>query len=455
MFINNSQMLVQTQKLLMTMEMKLSLNVLQMNNQELEEFINDQLQNNVMLEKSEVKYKEESIEKINEQYINNNYMDDFLHNFNSRSLTNNCSINNIDISTSKISLQQHLLVQLHVTKLNKVDMKIGEVLINNLDKNGFLVLSPNEISNKYNISLDKILEIKEMIKKFDPSGVCVNDIKESLITQLKHKGIDDKIVNLLIEGELEYIASNSIPYLSKKLKLPIKDIKQKINIIKSLEPRPGLKYFSEKYIKYIFPDVIVEKNGYKKFDIIINDKNISSIRINEDYKMLINKIDEKDNKMLTKDLNQANYIIRSIDQRKNTLSKIVHSIVTNQIEFFENGTSYIKPMNMKDVADEIDMHESTISRGIRNKYLQCSWGTFELKYFFTSKLRCIDGDNVSTTIIKSRIHEIIENENKAKPLSDSKIELMLKEEGIKISRRTIAKYRDELSIPNTVLRKEF
>lgn len=348
------------------------------------------------------------------------------------------------------------MVQLGVSVKTNKEKRIGEFIIESLDNKGYLSCSVQDISLLLNEDVVEVERVLRLIQTFDPIGVGARNLSECLMIQLKEKGIQDKNAYIIAENYLEDIAANRIQKIAKDLHITVSRVQGICDIIKMLEPKPSRGFIVDSdNIRYIVPDVTVEKiNG--EYIIIVNDNNLPTLTISNYYKSMVNDLDDKEaNKFLTDKLNSSMWLIKSIEQRRKTLYKVTESILKFQRKFFDEGKTALKPLVLKDVADDIGVHESTVSRATNGKYVQTPRGLFELKYFFASSISESDGDGISSTSVKTQIQKYIDEENTQKPLSDQKIAEMLSESGINISRRTVAKYRDEMRIPASSMRRRY
>ncbi len=458
--------LQQTQKLIMTPELKQAIEILQYNSMELNEFVQEELLNNPVLEDHSIKEENDSMEKKTEAEKDNNDEIDWKkivsegENFKSKTRINNYEekeeLSYDNYLTSETTLVEHLMFQLQFTLLDGAKKQIAKYIVQNIDSNGYLYITNAEITKKYKVSNEEIETIIELIQTFDPIGVCSRSLKECLLIQLKHKKIHDEVIINIIENYLEKLAENKITYIAKKLDVPAKTIQEAADFIKTLEPKPGRAFSSIKDVRYIVPDVVVEKID-DEYIIVVKDSTAPRLTISHFYRNILMNSDtnNKTSSYINKKLNAALKIIKSIEQRRNTIYKVVKAILEYQKDFFEKGTVYLKPLTLKEIADDVGVHESTVSRTVNEKYMQCPRGIFELKYFFQSGVSSTFGEGVSSESIKSIIKDIIDNEDHKKPLSDQAISDELNKSGINISRRTVAKYRDELDIPSSSKRKRY
>jgi RNA polymerase sigma-54 factor len=455
----------QTQKLIMTPELRQAIQVLQYNNVELKDYIESQLESNPFLEATEkplpngqennsepaVTGKEEGIDwqEVVEKYDDISYK---------TSYDNSESKQTFESYTSKApSLNDHLRFQLGLSVKTKKHRIIGERIIDSLDRKGYLAVSLEEIAIQTKTSAEDVENVLEIFHTFDPPGVAARDLNECLKIQLKDKGIFDENILKILDGHIENLACNKMQCIAKDLNISVNRVQEICDIIRTLEPKPSRGFaLDSDNIKYISADVTIKKID-NEYVIIVNDSDIPLLKISSFYKDVMKNTEDKEtNKFLYDKFNASMWLIKSIEQRRNTMYKVVESVLKHQIDFFEKGDKYLKPMVLKDVAEDIEVHESTVSRATNGKYVQTPRGLFELKYFFSSSIaKEGNEDGMASTSIKSLIKELIENENTKKPLSDQKIADELNKKGIDISRRTVAKYRDEMEIASSSLRKRY
>ena len=359
------------------------------------------------------------------------------------------------------SLKDHLLWQLNLTNLNARDLSIAEMLTYSLDDNGLLTQNLSEIfeeldenNNEYE---SEILTVLTRLQQFDPPGVYARDLKECLLIQLNQLSQDTpflKQAKILVLQFLEDIGKLNTDKLLKKTQLSLDELRGAISLVRSMNPYPG-EFLQENDTEYITPDAYVIKTS-DKWRAIINDDHNPRLRINETYKSLIRQSDNsKENQYLKDSLTEAKWFIKSLESRNETLLKVVNCIIELQEDFFEHGPVSMKPMILSDISEKLDLHESTISRVTTSKYLATPRGIYELKYFFSSHVATATGGECSSTAVSAILKELINAEVPHKPLSDNKLTELLKEQGINIARRTVAKYREGLGIPSSSDRKRF
>ena len=359
------------------------------------------------------------------------------------------------------SLKDHLLWQLNLTNLNARDLSIAEMLTYSLDDNGLLTQNLSEIfealdenNNEYE---SEILTVLTRLQQFDPPGVYARDLKECLLIQLNQLSQDTpflKQAKILVLQFLEDIGKLNTDKLLKKTQLSLDELRGAISLVRSMNPYPG-EFLQENDTEYITPDAYVIKTS-DKWRAIINDDHNPRLRINETYKNLIRQSDNsRENQYLKDSLTEAKWFIKSLESRNETLLKVVNCIIELQEDFFEHGPVSMKPMILSDISEKLDLHESTISRVTTSKYLATPRGIYELKYFFSSHVATATGGECSSTAVSAILKELINAEVPHKPLSDNKLTELLKEQGINIARRTVAKYREGLGIPSSSDRKRF
>lgn len=451
--------LEQAQKLIMTPELRQAIQLLQFTSQELNQYIEQQIQVNPLLEIGSSAESEVNIDDFKEKFEEIDWKeylgqyDDISYSYSNYSEKNEIVFDNF--ITSQTSLKEQLLFQLNMTIYDKELKSIGEIIIESIDKNGYLNTTVEEIANQLSVDVERVEEVLKVIQNFDPVGVGARNLKECLLVQLKYKGIDNENVYKVVDHYLEDLAQNRLHKISKELDTTLKEVQWISDLIKSLEPKPGRGFVHDSDdIRFVTPDIIVHYID-NEYIILLNDSAGPRLNINSFYKQLLKSTnDDKIREFLTDKLNSAMWIIKSIEQRKNTIYKVAQSILKFQKDFFDKGEKALKPLTLKDIANDIGVHESTVSRATNGKYMQTPRGIFELKYFFSSSISNRNG-SISSTSVKSMIKDLIDNENPKKPLSDQQISDILKKKNIKISRRTVAKYRDELGIPSSSMRRRF
>lgn len=361
------------------------------------------------------------------------------------------------IADKPITLEDQLLSQLNIKDFTAEQLKVIRHLIQNLDVNGYFLGDLNEIAQTVNTPLELIEKGLKVLQTLEPVGIGARNLQECLLIQLEYECPENELAQQIIGNYFVPFAEKKWKQISKELQVSLKDIQDVSDEIQLLNPKPGA-LLAHDTTTYIIPDAIVERTG-DGFTVRMFDDPLPRISFNEPYYQKLSSSHEKDqqvNRFLQDKFQDYQWILKSIEQRKETLTKVVAKIVEKQVLFFQKGPKYILPMTMKEIASELEIHESTVSRAVREKYAQTPVGTFALKTFFTSTIQTVSDENTSSTQVKNAISLLIEKENKQKPLSDQEIVEQLKTmEGMVVSRRTIAKYRDQLSIPSSSKRKRF
>jgi len=345
------------------------------------------------------------------------------------------------------SLHDHLLWQLHLSSMKDDDIKIGTEIIGNINDDGYLQSSVEELASKTNSSKDDVERVLDFIQQFDPNGVAARDLKECLLLQANQLGTSREIISTLIEDYLPMLERHDYSYIAKKLDLPTERIAQLAHIISEFEPKPGRPY-SQEAPQYITPDVYVRKMG-DDYHITLNEDGMPKLRVSPFYRRALMKgsqVGGQTKEYIQERMRAAMWLIKSIHQRQRTLYRVSNSIVKFQRAFFDKGITHLKPLVLKDVAEDIEMHESTISRVTTNKYMHTPRGIFELKFFFNSGIDQLEGGGVASEAVKLMVKKMIEEEDSKKPLSDQEIANRLKGFNVNIARRTVAKYRETLGI---------
>lgn len=435
----------QTQKLALTPQMEQSLSVLQMGSEELNQCIEEEVLSNPMLDYAKEPEKKEVRRSQGEGigYYSRKKTEDTDY----QSYLNAIA----DEKSEDTELAEYLRMQLYTKKISPRRQKIGEYLIECLEESGYLKMDMDELAKGIGLSKEELEREIRFMQTLEPCGVFARDLKECLLLQVQGEEQMQRQARLLIEKYLDEIAQNKIPQISKQTGLTTAEITKTIRYIKEeLEPVPGRGYGCANRNEYIYPDITV-KEDEKGYRIILNKEKVHTLELNREYLPMLGQVhSSEENKYLKEQYQKAKILLQNIGKREETLAAVAEAIVDWQREFFEKGKASLKPMNLLDIAQELDVHESTVSRAVRDKYLECRWGIFELKYFFSNKTS--DGNNCN---VLTCIQEIIRSENKQKPLSDAKIAEQLEKEGIRISRRTVTKYREQMQIPNTQMRKEY
>jgi RNA polymerase sigma-54 factor len=354
------------------------------------------------------------------------------------------------------TLQQNLLGQLNQSALNATDRKAAELIIGNIDDNGFLQSAPEEMALNSGISKEDFEKMLTLIQSFYPAGVGSRDLRECLLIQLKREGKDNGLEYKIIFEHMDDLGRRRFPEIARRMGISVEDVQKAADNIGRLNPRPG-QVFAAPPQNYVLPDVTVEKvDG--EYQIILNNEQIPHLRISNLYKDVIasGQTQSSEVKDYVRDkIRSGKFLIRSIHQRQQTISSIAQQIVARQRDFLEHGPSHLKPMTMAEVADAVGVHETTVSRAVSGKYMATPQGIFEMKYFFTPGYQTVAGESLSSTSVKEAVLDLVKREDGNEPLSDNEIVKILSERGIPIARRTVAKYRTELNILPSHMRRKY
>jgi RNA polymerase sigma-54 factor len=471
------QQLKLSQQLIMTPQLQQAIKLLQLNRLDLLETLHQELEANPVLEDSvsedpefsqmegnpgepepgaedrqtEVTIGEQAFEEMDwDNYLNDYYVprsEDISEDRETPSFENMVS--------KKTSLGDHLLWQLSLSNLSPAEELIGAEIIGNLDVNGYLMASLEEIAQSTGEEPVKVDQVLKRIQEFDPLGVGSRDLKECLLIQARHLKVSNSWVNAIIEGHLHALETKNYQAIAKALQAPLEEIIQAIETILGLDPKPG-RIYSDEEVQYISPDIYVYKIG-DDVHIVLNEDGLPRLRINAFYKQALGQkgtVSETAREYIQEKMRSAIWLIKSIHQRQRTIYRVAESIFRFQRDFLDHGVFHLKPLILKDVAEEVQMHESTISRVTTNKYVHTPQGIFELKFFFNSSLSAAGGESVASESVKEKIRQLIAREDPGHPLSDQELTEILLKENIHIARRTVAKYREALgALPSNKRKK--
>jgi len=359
-----------------------------------------------------------------------------------------------NLNAQKTTLKSHLTWQLRMAELAEEGEAIGTLIIGNLDRDGYLRATIEEIAQETNVASERVEEVLAVIQSFDPPGVAARDLKECLLIQVKASGLQDPLVTAVIQNHLPNLGNKNYQAIARDLKVPLEKVFDASEIIFKLDPKPGREFDAED-ADYINPDVHVQKVG-NDYVISLNEDGLPKLRVNTFYLEALRSpeaLPENVKSYIQKHLDNALWFIRSIHQRQKTLYKVTESIIRFQREFLDQGLSQLKPLTLRQVAEDVQMHESTISRVTTNKYIHTPQGVFDLKYFFNSGINQILGDQIASESVKEKIRQLVQSENPENPLSDQEIADMLRRDNVIIARRTVAKYRGMLGMLSSSKRK--
>ncbi len=468
-----------SQKMVMTPQLKQAIKLLQLSKLELQDYITEQMNENPVLEQ-DLTDQEKGLEdnsKSGEDMIADQMAETGMDQSTSEDISEKIDWEQFAANTTPVQAQKsaaasgelpslentltrketlndHLMFQLSMSKLTDEERELGSLIISDIDDNGYFRFDPEEYvkSNK----LDPLLfeDLLDVIQRFDPIGVGARNLQECLQIQIKYYRLNNGVVEKIVSSYMDQLEVHKFKEIAKGLKVPLNKVIESVKIISHLEPRPGRPFGGDDTI-YITPDIYVFKDG-DNWVITLNEDGLPKLKISPFYKNVLNeKTQTKDEKVYIQEkLKSAAWLIKSIHQRQRTIYKVMESILKFQTEFFERGISSLKPMVLKDVAEDIEMHESTVSRVTTNKYVHTPRGIFELKYFFNSSVSKLEGSEMASESVKEYIRKIISDENPKKPLSDQSIVDKLKVYEIAIARRTVAKYREQLGILTSSKRKK-
>lgn len=473
------QTLKLSQQLIMTPQLQQAIKLLQLSRLELLEAIDEELEENPILEiaqaddepdpknqldqsPDESETKENEIEEVRVEETARDDIDweNYLGEYSSTPAPPNMREAHDDapsyenLIASKTSLTDHLLWQWRLSYITREEERIGIQLIGNLNADGYLKASPEEISALEMVSEEAVEKVLARIQELDPAGVAARDLKECLLIQLRRLDAEDGLAAVIVADYLPDLEKKKFQKIARQLKVSKEEVFAAEQIIVNLEPRPGRLFSSDEPI-YILPDVHVFKLG-QDYVIVLNEDGLPKLKVSSYYKGMLssqNNIPAQTKEYVQGKLRQAMWLIRSIHQRQRTIYRVTESIVKFQRKFLDKGVEYLKPLVLRDVAEDLEMHESTISRVTTNKYVSTPQGLYELKFFFDSPVNRFYGESVASTSVKKRIKQIISAEDPKKPLSDQRIAEILRGANIDIARRTVAKYRELLGIQSSSKRK--
>ncbi len=463
------------QKLILTPSLQQAIKLLPMSTLELVDLLNQEMVENPMLEEvpteelqpveadagaaadkpeeeQPAREKTDTWDDSDYEYFFGDYLDDGYRPRTQQEVKELPPIENT-LSTST-SLADHLMWQLSLQTDDNLVREIGAAVIGNLDDDGYLVASVEEIAAMGSWNVGDVERALRVVQGLDPIGVAARDLQECLWLQLRQLGLEGTPTEKIVTEHLRLLQNHQIPELARRLGLTIEELKEHVEIIRHLDPKPGSRY-NRPQSHYVIPDVYVVKVE-DQYVAVLNEEGLPQLRISPVYRRLLDKgADNSDEtRAYVKDkFRSALWLIKSVEQRQKTIHKVATSIINFQKDFLDHGIEHLRPLVLRDVANDIGMHESTVSRVVTNKYMHTPQGVFEMKFFFHSGISSAYGESVSSVTIKQRIKKIIENEDARKPLSDSKIVSILQREGLVLARRTIAKYREELKIPTSNQRK--
>ncbi|KAF0155663.1 MAG: RNA polymerase sigma-54 factor [Syntrophaceae bacterium] len=478
-----------SQQLIMTPQLQQAIKLLILSRQELVESINQEMEENPLLEevapdeasaeelRAGVEDDVQSIEKEDskavertqeltgegdgrEEFDWNNYLEDYGPVGVSYDRPDADVPTMDNVLTESPSLVEHLMWQMKLSPFTEKEVRVGSQIVGNLDQNGYLCATVMEIAQLENVSEDNVESVLKKVQEFDPPGVAARNLQECLLIQARMLTKENPLLGIIIREHLKDLELKNYVHIARKLKVPLREVEIAVLLISKMDPRPGAMYSEEK-IQSIIPDVYVVKSG-DDYKIILNDDGLPRLRISNFYRELMggvggrDHVEEENGKKYIRDkVQSATWLIKSIQQRQKTIYKVAESIVKHQRDFFDRGIDYLKPLVLRNIADDVDMHESTISRVVTNKYMHSHRGIFEMKYFFGSSIQRTSGENIASKSVKEEIKHLVATEDPKKPHSDCEIVALLKAKGIDIARRTVAKYREMIGILPSSKRKKY
>ena len=434
-----------TQKLVLSQALRQSLKILQMPVLELKDYLEEELEQNPMLEQRELleKPEKESDTPTIEEW------GDYLprDEVNPGPSARGESASGPEKPKGGYSLEEHLVWQLRLSAADDADYSIGEKIISAINEDGYLTVSLEELCRSEGVSAEDAGRVLGIIQGFEPTGVGAKSLKECLLIQIAAAGKEGSLAHRIVSLVWEDFQKGRFDNIAAALKASPAEVSEAVRFISGLEPKPGREYSREE-VRYIVPDVILEKEADGSWRIILNNQGMPSLRINRAYEAAIRsgKATPEEKKFLEEKFRSAIAVLRSIDERKKTLIRVTRSIIDKQKDFLEKGIEYLKPLTLKEVSGELGLHESTVSRVTANKYIQTPAGTFAFRHFFDVKLSSGAGESVSSGSVKQMIRIMIETEEGNAPLTDGAVASELAAKGIRLSRRTVAKYREEMKI---------
>lgn len=432
-----------------------SVEILQMGHMELENFMHQAVLENPLLEYDESKEEETAAEDgiVGMEWLEENDRQNYVYYEQDYEGEQGDGISNLGSSPQE-RLADELLSQFCVMQLDEKKRSILEYLVFSLDQRGYYTEEESSTAKLLQVTEAEISECLTILKSVEPAGIGAKNLQECLLLQLQRKEEDVSIAKLIVKEHLELIEENRLELLARKLKISMEELLENIRLIRQLNPKPANGFFYGETLEYIKPDVTVMKVN-DKFEIISNEF-WNCFSVNAYYSSLLNtNVDFQTKDYIQEKLVQAKWIIQCIQQRTTTMREVTKAIVTVQTKFFDKGKGNLVPLTMLEIGEMVGLHESTVSRTVKDKYLQCAWGIYPMEYFFAKKIKSSEGTVGTSQDTKEKLKELIEQENKHMPLSDQKLSELLKNYGVHISRRTVAKYREQLGIPDKTKRKNY
>ncbi len=460
------------QRLVMTPALQLAIKLLQLNRLDLEQTLQEEMVENPVLEEESAAQtveiesteaastEEEREEQVEEQVIDNLDVDSFFEKYfdyqpttaNMREQSEAPPLENTLTSTETLS--DNLLWQIEMTVMEPEQSQICQVIIGNLDRDGYLRADCTEIAAMMECHPLEVERALARVHALDPTGAGARDLRECLFLQLEKIGLEHDLAGVIVREHMDALQAHRFRDITRATRRDLDDVADAITVIRELNPKPGQAYSSEAP-RYIVPDVFIRKDG-EEYIVSVNDDGLPKLRVSRLYKQMLsgeNNLSKDATEYLQEKVRSALWLIKSFGQRQRTIQKVAESIVAHQRAFLDHGVTALRPMVLRDVAEDIEMHESTVSRVVNGKYMHTPRGTFEMRYFFHSGLGHASGSDVSSVSVKDKIRRLIQDEDARKPLSDAALARCLTDTGLQIARRTVAKYREELGIPASKARR--
>lgn len=448
-----------SQKLIMTPQLCQAITILQLSATELADLVQQELLDNPVLDQKELPRHDniESVQLLKPERAPD-YFDwaDYFNESGSRSFYQSAGQTEpegCDVADGGTSLHEHLELQLDFAGLSADEQAAGRFLIGCIDDNGYFTGTVEEAATALKKTESLVEHVLTVIQGFDPSGVGARNLRECLRIQLRMRGISDPVVDGLVESYLEEAASGRFAWIAGKMGVTVEAVRRAMQFIRTLDPKPGSAISGTSTCSYVTPDVTI-RNIDGEYVIIINETRVPSLHVNPYYRRLVRETDGETRRFLESRIGAAVWLIRSIEQRRQTMYRLMETLIELQRPFFDHGSRQLRPMTMKQVADQLGVHESTVSRATANKYVDTPHGLFSLRSFFSAGVSGVDGSTLSATRVKREIRDIVAKEDSTRPYSDQALTEMLTRSGIAVSRRTVAKYREELDILPSCRRKK-
>lgn len=464
----------QTQRLMLTQKMQQAIHILQLSGMELEQYVQQELETNPVLD--QVVPAVEQLPPDQPTTATTSTGDDFddvsfdldayARSWNDGPTTGVDLSRNSDLAdrrefyensiTKEESFTSRLLTQLRMAAPDDETYRIGERIVGDIDARGYFTGSMEDIARELLVPVEEVERVLRIVQKFEPTGVGARDVVECLVLQIEAEYPEEPELKVLVEQHLDELERRQIPKIAKAMNVPPERVEELKDLLATLNPWPGHE-FSSGPPQYVTPDVIVDKDEEGNLQVYLADGSVPMLQINGEYRKMVRngKMGRDERQYIRDKVESAKWLIRNIEQRQQTILRIAKAIVDVQTEFFEKGIEAIRPLTLQEIADKVGVHEATVSRTTRGKYMQTPQGLFEMKFFFSPGLRRDSGEAQSAKSVQSLIRKIIDEEDKAKPLSDQKIADLLKKQGLNIARRTVTKYREAMDILSTTLRKSY